>query len=223
MAKKKKRPTAPPPPVRKKPPRPVVTSTGKPSAGKRPGSPAASTGSLKRMLVAGGLATAALVAVGGYVVLDQRSDAELREALTGGSCEVDTEADGKTTASGHVPNPTYTVEPPAGGDHNPSPARGGVYAGTRVPADGLLVHSMEHGYVVVWHQSDLPAEQKAELEAFELRNDGDVIVAERPALPVAVAATAWQQRLLCGAVEPAALDRFAAEYVGKGPEDVERG
>ncbi len=223
MAKKKKRPTPPPPPVRKKPPRPVVTSAGKPSSGKRPGSPAASTGSLKRMLLAGGLATAALVAVGGYVVLDQRSDAELREALTGGSCEVDTEADSKRSATGHVPNPTYTVEPPAGGDHNPSPARGGVYAGTRVPADGLLVHSMEHGYVVVWHQSDLPAEQKAELEAFELRNDGDVIVAERPALPVAVAATAWQQRLLCGAVEPAALDRFAAEYVGKGPEDVERG
>lgn len=223
MAKKKKRPTPPPPPVRKKPPRPVVTSAGKPSSGKRPGSPAASTGSLKRMLVAGGLATAALVAVGGYVVLDQRSDAELREALTGGSCEVDTEADSKRSATGHVPNPTYTVEPPAGGDHNPSPARGGVYAGTRVPADGLLVHSMEHGYVVVWHQSDLPAEQKAELEAFEQRNQGDVIVAERPALPVAVAATAWQQRLLCGAVEPAALDRFAAQYVGKGPEDVERG
>ncbi len=223
MAKKKKRPTAPPPPVRKKPPRPVVTSAGKPSSRKGPGSPAASTGSLKRRLVAGGLATAALVAVGGYVVLDQRSDAELREALTGGTCEVDTEADSKTTASGHVPAPTYTVEPPAGGNHNPSLARGGVYDGTRVPADGLLVHSMEHGYVVVWHQSDLPAEQKAELEAFELRNDGDVIVAERPALPVAVAATAWEQRLLCGAVEPAALDRFAAQYVGKGPEDVERG
>lgn len=223
MAKKKKRPTSPPPPVRKKPPRPVVTSAGKPSSRKRPGSPAASTGSLKRMLVAGGLATAALVAVGGYVALDRRSDAELREALTGGSCEVDTEADSKRSATGHVPNPTYTVEPPAGGDHNPSPARGGVYAGTRVPADGLLVHAMEHGYVVVWHQGDLPAEQKAELEAFEQRNDGDVIVAERPALPVAVAATAWEQRLLCGAVEPAALDRFAAQYVGKGPEDVERG
>lgn len=224
MAKKKKSATPPPPPVRKKPPRPVVTSTGKArtSSGKRP-STAASKGSGKRRLVAGGLATAALVAVGAYVVLDRRADAELRDALTAGSCEVDTEADGKTTASGHVPAPTYTVEPPAGGDHNPSPARGGVYAGTRVPADGLLVHSMEHGYVVVWHRSDLPAEQKAELEAFEQRNDGDVIVAERPALPVAVAATAWEQRLLCGAVEPAALDRFAEQYVGKGPEAVERG
>jgi len=224
VAKKKKSATPPPPPVRKKPPRPVVTSTGKArtSSGKRP-STAASKGSGKRRLVAGGLATAALVAVGAYVVLDRRADAELRDALTAGSCEVDTEADGKTTASGHVPAPTYTVEPPAGGDHNPSPARGGVYAGTRVPADGLLVHSMEHGYVVVWHRSDLPAEQKAELEAFEQRNQGDVIVAERPALPVAVAATAWEQRLLCGAVEPAALDRFAEQYVGKGPENVERG
>ena len=224
MAKKKKSPTPPPPPVRKKPPRPVATSTGKASgrsAGKRPAPPAKR--SVKSMLVAGGLATAAVVAVGGYVALDRRADAELRDALTGGSCEVDTEADTKATASGHVPAPTYTVEPPAGGDHNPAAARGGVYAGTRVPADGLLVHSMEHGYVVVWHQSDLPAEQKAELEAFEQRNDGDVIVAERPALPVAVAATAWEQRLLCGAVEPAALDRFAEQYVGKGPEDVERG
>jgi len=164
-----------------------------------------------------------LVAVGAYVVLDRRSDAQLRDALTAGSCEVDTEADSKTTASGHVPAPTYTVEPPAGGDHNPTTARGGVYEGARVPADGLLVHSLEHGYVVVWHQSDLPAEQKAELEDFEQRNDGDVIVVERPALPVAVAATAWEQRLLCGAVEPAVLDRFAGQYIGKGPEDVERG
>lgn len=228
MAKKKKSPTPPPPPVRKKPPRPVVTSTGKPGSsgkrpGKRPGKQAASTGSLKRTLVAAGLATAAVVAVGSYVVLDRRSDAELRDALTSGSCEVDSEADSQTTASGHVPAPTYTVDPPAGGDHNPTSARGGVYAGTRVPADGLLVHAMEHGYVVVWHQSDLPAEQKTMLEDFEQRNDGDVIIAERPSLSVAVAATAWEQRLLCGAVEQAALDRFAEQYIGKGPEDVERG
>ena len=85
------------------------------------------------------------------------------------------------------------------------------------------MHSLEHGYVVLWHQSDLPEEQKEQLVAVEAANRGDVIVAERPSLPVPVAATAWGQRLLCGEVEPAALDRFAEEHVGNGPEDVERG
>ena len=53
--------------------------------------------------------------------------------------------------------------------------------------------------------------------------EGDVIVAERTSLPVPVAATAWESRLLCQQVEPAVLDRFVEARVGDGPEDVPRG
>lgn len=169
------------------------------------------------------MALVALVVVGVWL-FNRQQNAQLREALTSGSCEVDTRSD-PTRAAGqnHVPNPSYAVNPPAGGDHAPSAARSGVYEGSSVPADGALVHSLEHGYVVVWHQPELPPEQVDELEEFERRHDGDVVVAERSGLPVPVAATAWGQRLLCQEVEPKTLDRFFAERVGDGPEDVERG
>ena len=115
------------------------------------------------------------------------------------------------------------MNPPAGGNHLGSgAASSGVYAGQRVPVDGLLVHSLEHGYVVLWHQPSLPAGQLKQLVDLQEASGNDVIVVERPSLSTPVAATAWGQRLLCGQVEPDALKRFVAERVGDGPEDVPR-
>ena len=219
--KRKKTAAAPPPPVRSKPPRAAAPSG--PSRAERQRT-AVRRDALRRRLIAGGLATVAIVAVVGYVVVDRRASAELRETLTAGSCDVDQRTD-PTAAAGqnHVAAPTFAVDPPAGGNHLAGAARGGVYDGTAVPDDGLLVHSLEHGYVVLWHQSDLPDEQREQLAAVEAANRGDVIVAERPSLPVPVAATAWGQRLLCGQSETVALERFVDAYVGKGPENVPRG
>ena len=225
MAKRKKRPTAPPPPVRTAAPRtkaPAGTSVREQEreAARR----SVARDSLRRKLVAGGLVVAAAAAVGAYVVVDRRGNAELSDALTAGSCEVDEQTDPTSGPPGnHVPNPSYAVDPPAGGNHLGSGATAsGVYAGDRVPADGLLVHSLEHGYVVLWHQPGLDAAGLAQLVALQEASGNDVIVVERASLPVPVAATAWGHRLLCGAVEPAALERFVDERVGNGPEDVTR-
>jgi hypothetical protein len=177
----------------------------------------------RRQVVLTLLVLAAVAAVAAYVVTSRRADASLREALTRGTCTVDQESDRISGGDGHVESPRYSVDPPAGGDHLVSVARGGVYDGDAVPPDGQLVHALEHGYVVAWHGPDLPAEQVEQLAAFEQRHDGDVIVAEREGMSTPVAATAWGQHLLCGEVEPDALDRFAEAHVGKGPEDVERG
>lgn len=226
MAKKKKKPTPPPPPARSKPLRAAAAPEGptKRERERTARQAAERREDLRRKLVTAGLVALVVALVAGYLVYDRRQDAQLREALTSGSCEVDQDTD-PTAAQGqnHVPNPVFQVNPPAGGNHLAGAARGGVYRGTSVPDDGLLVHSLEHGYVIAWHQPDLPAEQLEQLEAFEERHSGDVIVAERPGMPVPVAATAWGQRLLCQEAEPEALETFFDEYVGKGPEDVERG
>lgn len=225
MAKKKKGPTPPPPPVRRKPPRPVVTQPAKRAAPRSAASGSASRDNLKRALIAGVVATAVLVAVAAVVVLSRRGDAELRNALTAGSCTVDTKSDPTSgPGSNHVPNPAYRVDPPSAGNHlGTGTARSGVYSGTSVPSDGLLVHSLEHGYVVVWHRPDLPQVDRDRLGDFQRAHDGDVIVVERASLPVPVAATAWEQRLLCQAVEADVLERFADTYVGEGPEKLPRG
>ena len=228
MAKKKKpkKATPPPAPVARKPPRAATQPEGptrreqqRASRQKQQRSEA-----LRRRLATAGLIAFVAAVVGGYLLYDRRQDAELREALTSGSCEVDTDTD-PTGGPGqnHVPAPNYSVNPPAGGNHLASAARAGVYSGTAVPADGLLVHSLEHGYIVAWHSPDLPDEQKEQLAEFQREHEDDVIVAERANLPVPVAATAWGHRLLCQEVEPEALERFFEERVGDGPEDVPRG
>ena len=229
MAKKKKtkRPTPPPPPVARKKAAPAAAAPAGPTKKelqRRTRAQQERRDALKRRLATAGLAAAALAAVAGYVVLDRREESELRDALTSGTCTVDTEAD-PTAPQGqnHVPNPRYAVNPPAGGDHLAAAARAGVYEGNAVPQEGLLVHSLEHGYVIAWHAPDLPAEQKEQLVAFQKKHPEDVIVAERQGMPVPVAATAWGHRLLCQQVEPAVLERFFDERVGDGPEDVDRG
>lgn len=224
MASKKKKRAAPPPPARSKPPRAAAAPLGPTRKEQERAARAQQERSdrLRRRLATGGLAVAAVAVVGTYVFVDRSRDAELRQALTSGSCEVDEDSDKISGGDGHVQAPTYEVNPPAGGDHLSSVARSGVYSGTAVPPDGQLVHALEHGYVVVWHGSDLPAEQLEQLERLKEQRDPDVIVAERPSLPVPVAATAWNRRLLCQEVEPDALNRFVDEHVGNGPEDVDR-
>jgi hypothetical protein len=225
-SKKKKRPNPPPAPTRTKPPRAAAAPAGptKKQQERSARAAAARRDSLRRTLVTGGLVAALLAGVALFVVLDRRGDAELREALTSGSCEVDTRADPTLPAGqNHVPSPRYGIDPPAGGNHLESAAKAGVYEAAGVPSDGLLVHSLEHGYVVAWHQPNLPPEQKKVLEDFQSRHEDDVIVAERRSLPVPFAATAWGHRLLCQEVEEAPLERFFEEHVGNGPEDVPRG
>ena len=225
MAKKKKRPTAPPPPVRAAAPRAKAPAGASVREQEREAArKSVARDSLRRKLVAGALVVAAAAAVGAYVVVDRRGNAELSDALTAGSCEVDEQTDPTSGPPGnHVPNPSFAVDPPAGGNHLGSGVTAsGVYAGERVPVDGLLVHSLEHGYVVLWHQPGLDPGGLAQLVALQEASGNDVIVVERASLPVPVAATAWGHRLLCGAVEPAVLKRFVDERVGNGPEDVTR-
>lgn len=223
---KKKKRTTPPPPARTRPPRAATTPEGptKREQARKTQRLQARRVTLRRRLSTTALLAVLVAAVGLYVFLDRREAAELRTALTAGSCTVDSRSD-PTAGPGanHVRNPSFNVNPPAGGNHLAASARGGVFTAAAAPGDGLLVHSLEHGYVVVWHEPALTTEQKSQLEAFEARNDGDVLVVERAGMATPVAATAWNQRLLCRQVEPDALDRFFEEYVGKGPEKVRRG
>src|SRR5579859_5054331 len=48
----------------------------------------------------------------------------------------------------------YNSKPPAGGPHYPQTAHAGIY--TKAPLDGYLMHSLEHGAVILWFDSKLP-------------------------------------------------------------------
>jgi len=139
----------------------------------------------------------------------------LRSSLEQDGCTVDSRSDG---GQRHVPAATYSVDPPAGGDHDPVPAPAGFYDTTTVPTDGHLVHSLEHGFVVVWYRPAAVAPATLDGLRDLARRARWVLVAPRPSMPTPLAATAWHRRLLCpdGASSP--IDTFATAFRNQGPE-----
>jgi len=151
------------------------------------------------------------------VVSGARRRARLHAALTAHSCRADSMAD---PGENHVAGVTYRVIPPAGGDHDPSPAPSGFYTTDNDPGDPHVVHSLQHGYVVIWYRPGLSSGDVDQLRTLVDQYTPDVLVVPEASMSVPVAATAWHHRLLCGQVEPPTLAKFVTTYRNKGPERV---
>ena len=173
-----------------------------------------------RAAVAGGVAVVLFV-VGFLVVSNNRDRAKEAAGFESGSCQFDRKSDGDAgLGQNHVANPTYNVDPPAGGDHLSTPPAAGVYTAETTPPDGELVHSLEHGYIILWYRPDLPAADLTAIQDLVQRHARDVLLVPRASLGQPIAATAWHARLLCGGPDVASLERFVDQYANKGPEKV---
>jgi hypothetical protein len=175
-----------------------------------------------RALIAGGL-VALLAFLTITIVRSRRSNDRVVSALeSSGGCEYDTRNDSDHGAgNNHVTgNVTYKVNPPAGGDHNPSPSPPGIFTADNTPPDAQIVHSLEHGYVAIWYRPDMDAGGLDALKEIANKYPRDVLLVPRPSLEQPVAATAWHRRLLCQRPDAKALETFVTEYRNKGPEKV---
>ena len=189
--------------------------------------PAMSTAARRRRnrqrLIRAGIIAAVVAVVGAIaanVVSERQSESEARSVLTAAGCELNEDFDDDAgSGRNHREGVTYEVDPPAGGDHSPSPMPAGTYAADDAP-DDRVVHSMEHGYVVIWHRGDLPDEDMDAIDEVVTEHGKDVLLVERPTLEVPVAATAWHRRALCDEVDADALEAFVVQYRNKGPEKV---
>ncbi|HZQ26116.1 MAG TPA: DUF3105 domain-containing protein [Acidimicrobiales bacterium] len=149
----------------------------------------------------------------GAKTADCTSDTNMDVYTKGGS---HTDASGYDGPLRPLNNPTYTVNPPSGGDHLSVPAPAGVYTGNNVPPDGNLVHSLEHGYVIIWFKPGLLDQVRPVYNAYPK----DVLLVERSNMDQPVAATAWGHRLLCSGVDVNQLKAFVARYRNQGPEKI---
>ena len=116
----------------------------------------------------------------------------------------------------------YGTDPPTSGTHYGDWADPGFYEET--PEAGYLVHSLEHGYVVIYYDpAALTPEAEASLRAFA-RNHQDrwaaVIVAPNPNddPESAYVYTAWRTMLRTDEYDAEEVRAFIAEYLGRGPE-----
>lgn len=118
----------------------------------------------------------------------------------------------------------YDTSPPTSGDHYSSPAEPGFYEET--PPLGNLVHSLEHGHVVIYYDPGaITPEARQSLQEFVVaNNDGPwaaVIVAPNPSddpeSPYVL--TAWRNMLRLDGYNASTTRAFIAEYIGRGPEN----
>jgi hypothetical protein len=136
----------------------------------------------------------------------------------------------------HTPTPdervTYPDNPPTLGRHWPGgfQAQDGLYE--EAPPDEALVHTMEHGRVIVWARPSLPRAARAALRALFEEDDYQMVLTPRADMPYAVAATAWNaepgpygtgRTLGCPEWSEEVVDAirtFRDEHRSRGPEPV---
>lgn len=125
----------------------------------------------------------------------------------------------------------YPYHPPSAGAHFGQWADFGVYTAP-VPW-GFLVHAMEHGAVVLAYNCAADADcdaVRAEYASIiadhgldpmcRIEDDPSrFIVVPDPALPVPIAAVAWEEVYLATCLDPPSLRAFVTAHYGMAPED----
>jgi hypothetical protein len=117
---------------------------------------------------------------------------------------------------------TYTNYPPTSGRHYPGTAELGF--SYKEIAEGYLVHSMEHGAVVIYYRPDLPESSKESIRKLftQIPPDKDglvkLIAAPYPKLKTPMAIAAWTRLLPLSEFDFEQILAFYRAWVSKGPE-----
>ena len=157
-----------------------------------------------------------------------RADADLKTAMKAAGCKdetVEVEAAGEHTAD---PDEVieYESEPPSIGPHYQEWPEDDIY--DEAPTTSHVVHTLEHGRVLIWVNPSLPEEQRAQFKALYEEDPYHVIMLPRDELKEPFAVTAWVgqttgRTLRCQEVSDATWDAiraFKEKYRDKAPEFV---
>jgi hypothetical protein len=83
----------------------------------------------------------------------------------------------------------YSTNPPTSGKHFVQAADDGVYS--KAPQDEQLVHTLEHGRIIIWVKPSLPRAARAALRALYDEDSDKMVLVPRANMPYDVAASAW--------------------------------
>jgi hypothetical protein len=124
----------------------------------------------------------------------------------------------------------YDTNPPTSGRHYQIPAEDGLYH--EAPTDEQLVHTLEHGRVIVWVKPSVSEEGREAIRALFDEDDYQMVVVPRSNMKPAIAATAWNRdpdpggtgrTLACPGWNEEVVDAirtFRDEHRSNGPEAV---
>lgn len=159
-----------------------------------------------------GLATI-LIIIGG-IFIASKQDERLSKPLLGQEVQV---------SAGHVAagtQLTFNSNPPAGGQHyGDGTAHAGFYDTKNVPADGYLVHSLEHGAVILWYNPKILSQGQVEkLKNIYSQSSGKTIMAPRDSMDVPIALSSWGRVLKLKVIDEKEIKAFFDTNDGRGPE-----
>src|SRR3989344_3184046 len=117
----------------------------------------------------------------------------------------------------NAPHSGYNSNPPTSGPHWAGVAGAGI-KDEPVP-DELVLHSMEHGAVVVWYREGLDQSEIEKItEAFN-SSSGKKIMLARKDLDVPVALTSWGYLLKLETIDEAKIKEFIETNNDRAPEN----
>ncbi len=169
--------------------------------------------------VIGGIALAVIVIlIGGLWLLTVQSSKEqtnLAKPLMGDEIS--------DLGRGHIPDGTqlqFDSNPPTSGQHYDKWITRGIY--DKPQPDGNLVHSLEHGAVILSYKVDLPNEDVEKIKSvFSSVSVSKKIMVPRDNLDVPVALTSWGRLLklqTIDATSEAKIKEFMETNEDRGPE-----
>ena len=145
--------------------------------------------------------------------------ADLDRAARGAGC---TTKSFRSEGRDHVTTPVrYGSNPPHSGPHHPVPADDGVY--DEAPRTEAVVHSLEHGRIVMQFRPSVSDEVKGQLKSLYEEDPSHMVLVPNARMPYEVGATAWTNVLGCRKTTPAVFDAiraFKVRYRDRGPEYV---
>ncbi|MEA2386288.1 MAG: hypothetical protein QOJ22_462 [Thermoleophilaceae bacterium] len=160
--------------------------------------------------------------------IPEQQEADLKVAAEAAGCKDEViEAEG---AGSHTSDPDeeieYDSEPPSIGRHYEQWPDDDLYE--EAPRTSHVVHTLEHGRILVWIRPDLPEEQRAQFKALYDEDPYHVIMLPREELKEPFAVTAWVGQstghtLRCKAINDQTWDAirsFKEKYRDKAPEFV---
>lgn len=122
---------------------------------------------------------------------------------------------------------SYRTNPPTSGDHAPEPAQDGIYEPGDEPAPESLVHTLEHGRVVLQYGPRTPDDQRRALEGLvgePVKGSPGyhtILVQNNTRMRAALAATTWTRSITCARIDDRSLDAvraFRDRFVDQAPE-----
>ena len=182
----------------------------------------ATRGARRTNMVLGAIVVLALVAGGLYWRRGDQLDAAFAVLAAQGQASLSQVRTLPSRDGGHLAvgqGHSYDERFPTSGIHDAVPVNPGFYRQVRPPTG--LVHSLEHGHVVIYYENpgaDAIRFLKDWTSLYDGHWDGLVVV-PATGLGSTVVLTAWRKRYRLGEFDPAAAAAFIDLYRGRGPEN----